>query len=192
MHRALNRILDLGRTGRVARLLRRFGRRDDGAAMVEFSIVVIPFLAILFAIIETALVFFAGQVLETAAADGARLVMTGQAQTQALNATTFKNFVCSRIFGLFNCQGGLKIDVRTYPSFVNANTSKPIDANKNLNTAGFQFQPGVAGDIVVVRLVYEWPTFVRTFGLNVSDLANGNRALMATVAFRNEPYTTSP
>lgn len=176
--------------GRLTRAVaRKFARRKDGAAAVEFGIVVVPFLAILFAIIETALVFFAGQVLETAAADAGRLIMTGQAQKLGLNANTFKNFVCTRIFGLFDCQAGLQLDVRTYQSFANATALKPIDQNGNLDTSGFTYQPGVAGDIVVIRLVYQWPTFVRTFGLNVSDLSGGKRLLMATAAFRNEPYT---
>ena len=63
------------------RKLRAFARREDGAAAVEFAIVVAPFLAMLFAILETALVFFAGQTLETAVSDSARLILTGQAQT---------------------------------------------------------------------------------------------------------------
>ena len=57
--------------GVLARLLLRFGKRDEGAAAVEFAIVAAPFIAMLFAILETALVFFAGQTLETAAADSA-------------------------------------------------------------------------------------------------------------------------
>jgi Flp pilus assembly pilin Flp len=62
------------------RILRRFARKDDGAAAIEFAMVAAPFLALVFAILETAIVFFAGQVLETATADSARLIMTGQAQ----------------------------------------------------------------------------------------------------------------
>ena len=63
---------------------RRFIRQQDGATTVEFAMVAAPFLAMMFAIIETAIVFFAGQTLETAGADSARLIMTGQAQTKAL------------------------------------------------------------------------------------------------------------
>jgi Flp pilus assembly protein TadG len=191
MRRTISHIFASTRVGRIARTLAfKFVRRDDGATMVEFGFVVFPFLALLFAIIETALVFFAGQVLETAVTDSARLILTGQAQTLNLNANTFKNQVCARIFGLFDCQGGLQIDVRTYASFVNATIAKPVDPNTGmLDTTGFTYQPGVAGDIVVMRFVYKWPTFVRTFGLNVSDLADGYRLLMATAAFRNEPFT---
>ena len=36
--------------------------------------------------------------------------------------------------------------------------------------------------------MYQWPVYVSLLGLNLSDNGN-NRLLMATVAFRNEPYT---
>src|SRR3954453_20236788 len=91
------------------RKLRAFGRRDDGAAAVEFAIVLAPFLAMLFAILETALVFFAGQTLETAAAESARLLLTGQAQTAGFTQTQFKEAVCAKIAGLFDCAGGMTV-----------------------------------------------------------------------------------
>ena len=55
-----------------------------GAAAVEFALVAPPFLALLFAILELALVFFASQALETVTQDSSRLIMTGQAQTAGL------------------------------------------------------------------------------------------------------------
>lgn len=170
-----------------ARILRRFVRKKDGAAAVEFAMVAAPFLALLFAIIETAIVFLAGQVLETAAADSARLIMTGQAQKGGMSQTQFKEEVCKRVFGLFDCNGGIKVDVRTYTSFGGANMSKPIDQSGKVTFAP-SYQPGNAGDIVVVRLLYEWPVYVSLLGLNLSDLSGGKRLIMATSAFRNEPY----
>jgi Flp pilus assembly protein TadG len=169
------------------RIVRRFVKKDDGAAAVEFAMVAAPFLALMFAIIETAIIFFAGQVLETAAADSARLIMTGQAQQGNFNQTKFKEEVCARVYGLFDCTGGIKVDVRTYTSFASATMSKPIDANGNV-TFTPSYQPGKAGDIVVVRLLYEWPVFVSLLGLNLADLSNNKRLLMATAAFRNEPF----
>src|SRR3954447_13440344 len=88
-----------------AKTVRRFAKGEEGVAAVEFGIVAAPFLALLFAIMETALVFFAGQVLETAVADSARMIMTGQAQAQKFDAPAFKNSVCSKIGGLFDCAG---------------------------------------------------------------------------------------
>jgi Flp pilus assembly protein TadG len=65
----------------IAPLIYRFIRRDEATTTIEFGLLVAPFIAALFAILQTALVFFAGQTLETAAAASARLVFTGQAQT---------------------------------------------------------------------------------------------------------------
>ena len=87
----------------LPRLVRRFLRKKDGAAAIEFAMVAAPFLALVFAILETAIVFFAGQALETATADSARLIMTGQAQKSGLSQTQFKDEVCKRIYGLFDC-----------------------------------------------------------------------------------------
>ena len=170
---------------RFKSLTRRFARQKDGAAAVEFALVAAPFLAMVFAIMETAMIFFAGQALETSAAEGARLIMTGQAQTAGYNQAAFKNAVCAKVYGLFDCQGGLIIDVKNYTSFSGINTDKPITNGVANLTAGYA--PGGPGDIVVVRLMYQWPVYVSLLGLNLAD--NGsNRLLMSTVAFRNEPY----
>ena len=56
------------------------------------------------------------------------------------------------------------------------------------DTANFGFNPGKGGDIVVVRIMYQWPVYVSLLGLNLSDMAGHNRLLMATAAFRNEPF----
>jgi len=169
---------------RVKSLTGRFARQKDGAAAVEFALVAAPFLAMVFAIMETAIIFFASQALETSAADGARLILTGQAQTQGFNQAAFKNAVCAKIYGLFDC-GGLIVDVKNYASFASIDTSKPItNGVANLNAG---YAPGGKGDIVIVRLMYQWPVYVSLLGLNLAD--NGsNRLLMATVAFRNEPF----
>jgi Flp pilus assembly protein TadG len=166
--------------------VRRLARQEDGSAAVEFGLVAMPFLALVFAIIETALVFFANQVLETAAADSARLIMTGQAQTSGFNKDTFKSQVCSKIYGLFDCNAGVYVDVQTFSSFGSVNLTNPVDSSGKLDASNFKYSPGGPGDIVVVRLVYQWPVFVSMLGL--SNMANNNRLMMATAAFRNEPY----
>ena len=142
-----------------------------------------PFLALVFAIMETAIVFFSGQALETAVADSARLIMTGQAQTQGFNQAAFKNAVCSKIYGLFDCQNGVYVDVKTYTSFSNVNLTPPLDANGNFQN-NQTYQPGGPGDIVVVRLFYQWPVYVAL----LQNMSGGKRLLVATSAFRNEPY----
>ena len=66
-------------------ILRRFRRNRRGSAAVEFALVAPIFFALLFAIIELAMVFFASQVLETVTQDSRALIMTGQAQNAVLH-----------------------------------------------------------------------------------------------------------
>jgi Flp pilus assembly protein TadG len=178
-------------TSRAYRLFRynarRPARRQDGAAAVEFGLVAAPFLALLFAIMETAIIFFAGQALETAVADSARLIMTGQAQTQGFDQAKFKQQVCAKIYGLFNCNAGVYVDVKTFSTFGKVVMPSPIDQNGNF-VNNFTYQPGGPGEIVVVRIMYQWPVYVSLLGFNLSDIAGGKRLLVATAAFRNEPY----
>jgi Flp pilus assembly protein TadG len=174
-------------------LARKLARREDGSTVIEFGFVVIPFIAIMFAILETALVFFAGQVLETAIADSARLILTGQADAGGYDAAKFRTQVCDRLLALFDCTL-LSIDVRIATSFNGADLSAPTvpdpqnPGQLKVDVSGWAYQASGPGDTVVVRAAYEWPTFVRTLGFNLSDLSDGNRLLMATASFRNEPY----
>jgi Flp pilus assembly protein TadG len=172
------------RSLQAVRTMRRLVRKNDGAAAVEFGMVAAPFLLLVFAIMETAIVFFAGQALETAVADSSRLIMTGQAQTQGYNQAAFKNAVCAKIYGLFNCAGGVYVDVKTYTSFGNISMSNPLDANGNFQN-NQTYNPGGPGDIVVVRLFYQWPIYVSL----LQNMAGNKRLLVATAAFRNEPYS---
>lgn len=168
-------------------LFRRFARREDGSAAVEFALVAIPFMALIFAILETAAVLFAGQVLENVTANAARNIFTGSAQKAGWDEKKFKEDVCGRVIALFDCANGMKVDVRTYSSFSDADLSRPVDANGKLKE-NFTYQPGGPGDIVVVRLLYKWPVLTPFMGLNLSDMTGNSRLLIATAAFRNEPF----
>ncbi len=166
--------------------LRRFRRNRRGSAAVEFALVAPVFFALLFAIIETAIMFFASQVLETITQNSARMIMTGQAQTAAYTQAQFQTYVCSQIPALFTC-GNVYVDVESYPAFSNVVINSQIDSGGNFIN-NMQYSPGGRGDIVVVRLFYQWPLFVTGLGYNISNLSGNKRLLAATAAFRNEPY----
>lgn len=172
------------------KLARRFIRQQDGAAAVEFALIAVPFLALLFAILETALVFFAGQTLEAAVSDASRLIMTGQAQAAGYSQADFKTQVCNRIYGLFDCSGGVYVDVKQYSSFGSVNNTAPV-TNGTFDTTKMSYTPGGPGCIEVVTLYYQWPIYVSLLGNNLSNLNGSKRLLVATSVFRNEPYATS-
>ena len=169
-----------------SRLVRRFVRQQDGSAAVEFGMVAVTFVGLTFAILETALVFFAGQTLETAVTDSARLIMTGQAQTGGWSKEDFKNAVCTQVYGLFDCAVQMYVDVKTYTSFA-AITQTPPVTNGQLDPLKVSYSPGGVGDIEVVTLYYAWPIYVSLLGNNLADMGS-NRLLVATAVFRNEPY----
>jgi Flp pilus assembly protein TadG len=167
------------------RTARRLSRRQDGAAAVEFGLVAFPFVLLMFAIMETAFVFFAGQSLETAVSDTGRLIMTGQAQNQGFDQAAFKQAVCNQTQGLFDTSK-IKVDVKKYTTFSGVDLTPPLDADGKLQD-NQTYQPGGPSEIVVVRLYYQWPIYVSM----LENMAGNGRLLVATSAFRNEPYAAT-
>jgi Flp pilus assembly protein TadG len=168
-------------------LLRRFRRHRRGSAAVEFALVAPVFFALLFAIIEVALMFFASQVLETVTQASARYVLTGQAQSGSLTQAQFKTYVCGQIPALFTC-ANVKVNVQSYPSFSAISNSTVYDGSGNF-TGAQNYCPGDAGDIVFVSLSYQWPLFVTGLGFNMSNPGSTKKWLTATAAFQNEPFS---
>ena len=157
---------------------------EEGAAAAEFALIAVPFVALLAAMTQTALVFFAGQVLQASTSEAGRLVMTGRAQ--GMTATQFQQAVCSNAGGFFTC-GKLQVNVQTYASFASATQSSPIK-NGKLDTTGFGFNPGTPGQIEVVQVFYPWPVGTDMLGLHLADVNGDSNLLAATSVFRNEPY----
>ncbi|HEV7257522.1 MAG TPA: TadE/TadG family type IV pilus assembly protein [Bosea sp. (in: a-proteobacteria)] len=180
---------------RRTRLLSRFRRSQDGATAVEFAFIAFPFLLVLAAILETAMMFWTSQTLEEAVSQTSRRLLTGESHTRytgtsAANTVAFRNDVCAASSALVDCSK-LVIDVRTYNSFANAKTgidgSNPISAG-GLNTTGFGFNQSQPQQIVVVRAVLEYPLFFTTWSSSLVNIGSGRRGIVATTAFRAEPF----
>jgi Flp pilus assembly protein TadG len=179
----------LGRSAARLRSPKQLAGCESGATVVEFAFVAAPFLALLVALFQAALVFFAGRVLDTTTESASRYIMTGQAQNGGMNQSAFATWVCGQTFALFNCNKFM-INVQSYGSFSSATTSTPtltFDGSGNV-TNSWNYSPGNPGDIVVVQVMYQWPIVLGPLGMNLSNLSNGNRLLVSTVAFKNEPF----
>jgi hypothetical protein len=177
----------LARKGPGRRGLRRFGGDVSGVSAVEFALVAGPLLFLLLGVLQVALVYFANFSLENAVERAARLVRTGQAQSYS--AADFKSKVCRELTAPLTCSG-LRIDVRSYPSFGAAASglTQPLDSKGNLKK-GFSYDPGARGDVMVVRAFY--PLDIGALlprEISLSNMAGNNRVLIATAAFRNEPF----
>ncbi len=168
---------------------RRLKRDESGAVAMEFGFVAFPFFLLLFSIIEVSMAFFANQILDNAVSDAARMIRTGQAQAQGFSETEFKNQICTKLMGLFDCTGGkLQVDVKTFNSFADVAIPNPIDDQNNANYDDFGYDHGGPETIIVARVYYEWPLFTNFLQTGLGNLANGDRLLAAVSTFRNEPF----
>ncbi len=150
--------------------------------------IAVPFIGLLFAIVETALLLFTNQALDTALQDTSRKIMTGEAQNSGMTAAQFKNAVCA-IATFNNCSSALYVDVKSYTSTAPVPTL-PI-TNGVFDPSQFTFNPGCPNQIVVARVAMQYPVYSTLFGAGLQQLSNGERVMMSTVSFRNEPYVTS-
>ena len=173
-------------------VFRRFRRDNRGSAAVEFSLIAVTFFALLFAIIETALVFFAGQVLESGIQDSGRLIYTNQMTGINTTATQFKADVCNRVSVLMSCSG-IDIDVKYYPAGTTITIVDPIDGGGNYDTTGlgFTIPPANSTGTVVIRAFFRWPMYVTGLGYNIANIgrntSNAKRLLSGLSAFHIEP-----
>jgi Flp pilus assembly protein TadG len=178
------------RRARHPRFLTAIGhfRRDpSGASALEFALIAFPLILLLLAALEVGIVYFANFSLENATTQGARLIRTGQAQTQKFDAAKFKSEVCKHLSAPISC-AGLRLDVRHFSKFGDAALTEPLDGDGNLKT-NFAYEPGEGSDVVIVRAFYEWDVTAKLpKQIGLSNMGNGNRLLAATVAFRNEPF----
>lgn len=171
--------------------IRALGADESGTTLLEFAFVAAPFIALLLAVLQTALLYFAQQSLETVAETAARSINTGQVQQSGLSQSAFKQQVCDRLPSYMQCSD-LLVDVQTASSFADIDTSVPsitYDEKGNV-TSTTSFATGGAGAIVILRLLYYWPVVAGPLNFGFSTEANGKHLLVATEIAKSEPYST--
>lgn len=161
--------------------LRRFARADDGAAAVEFAFVSIPFLILVFAIVELGLTFLASMSLENALMTVDRKIRTGEYQT--VTRAKFTSDVCNEMAWVgAACSSSITLDVRVLPAFANA------DQLKKPETSKLCFDTGGPSSIMLVRGYYKWPLITPMLQNAVGGTPGSREVTFATV-FVNEPYS---
>lgn len=178
--------------------VRRFLRADDGASAVEFALVVIPFLALVLAILQMALIAFLSSALQTATVASARYLATGQGV--GISQSTFKTAVCNRLPSLFDCTK-LMVDVQSVAppaagrgsgsGFSSVSTAPIVitrDQNGNVTNA-FNFSPGAASGIMIIRVMYQWPFAIDMMNLGGASPPGGGFLMVGTSVLKNEPYS---
>ncbi|SEL94239.1 TadE/TadG family type IV pilus assembly protein [Xaviernesmea oryzae] len=182
---------------------RRFLRQRSGAAAIEFAILLVPFLLVLFASIETAIAFAGEQLLANATETMARKLRTGEI-TAATSQSDFRRQFCAEIAAIMTCSPAeidtpdkLYLDVRSFSNFTDIPTAVPRVGNApagDLDTSSFRYAPGASGTINIVRAYYRWHVttdLVRPYITNLRPAGGGHPKdylMVATAAFRAEAY----
>lgn len=169
----------------------RFFRDDSGVTAVEVGLLGLPFFAIIGAILETSLVFLAGQVLDSAVGDATRQIRTGQAQQANFDVAKFETLVCSELYGLFGNCSGLYTSVTTISDFSSFNFTPPVDATCTSSCTWTQpetYSAGAGSSTVFVQVYYRWPIILSIGGFNLADMPDRTRLMAAVRVFRNEPF----
>lgn len=179
-------------------------RRDErGATALEFAMVAPLFIAMLFMIIQLAIIFWIEQVLDHATGQVARLVRTGQAHAMStpLTADNFRDKICENMAGAFNCTSKVHVTVQNFTNYPDRNTitTLPIDQNGDL-IQPLPYDIGGPRDVVIVRAFYRWEyvlnpiSFLKNMGFGASSSGSTGtavddyRILVSTIAFTNEPF----
>ena len=114
------------------------------------------------------------------------MIRTRELQLSGGGLEEFRAKLCEEATGLISCGSKLNIDVRTYPSFADADMDPPVDSEGNPLPGSFI--PGGPLDVVVVRAYYVWDVHTPFLGVLLGNIGSTNsRLLLSTAAFRNEP-----
>jgi Flp pilus assembly protein TadG len=180
---------------RLNRFTARFVRAQRGATAVEFALISLPMLVMIFGLLEFAMMFLAMTTLDTATQWASRQIRTGEFQTSGANTRSdFKNLVCSQMSWLSaKCTADLWLDVRTYSTFGGISAA-PVPNPVTFNPATTCFSTGQPTDIVLVRAYFEWNLFTPLLNNALENMGAGSgmRLISSTTAFRNEPYNVNP
>jgi Flp pilus assembly protein TadG len=174
---------------------RRLGFLQDrsGTAAIEFAFVAGPFLFMMFAIIELALVFLLSTSLDAASDGASRRIRTGQFQSAGQTAAQFKTDICSKMTWMAgNCESSLSVDVRTYTLYSQVQPHDPVkvvDGKKTFDNTAIQFAATLPPEtIVVVRSYYRWPLITPFLNQALERLDGGVALVSSTQTFQTEPY----
>ena len=133
---------------------RAFSSNADGATAIEFAMIGIPFLGLLCAIFQTALIYFEAARLQEATQVGSRAILTQSAAAGLTYGTFLQNYVCPQMSGMFTC-ANLRMDVQSPANWTSAASLDIGDFyNDANNTLGTAITLPAAGAIAVVRVLY--------------------------------------
>jgi Flp pilus assembly protein TadG len=197
----------------LKKTMRRWLSNKEGVTVIEFAMIAPIFFGLLFMIIESGIVFTAGQLLETSVTTASRSVLVGTTQnglTAGNNeqaGVNFKQAICEGMSGLINiddCKSGIKVDMNKFSatataSDIQAKLALPVKADGTLDASKMTCANfGGADDYMLIRAYYQYPIYADfgsiygNSGFSLSAIGGstkGHSLITGTVAMKLEPFS---
>jgi Flp pilus assembly protein TadG len=176
-------------TRKPLRLLSRFRRDKRGSVAIEFSMLILPFTLLMFAVIETSVSFAAQQIMSNITDDIARSMRTGKIKPADITNAKLRMLICERmnILTPATCPE-LVFDLKPYANYAAVPVKIAYTASHDIDTTGFTTNLGGSGSIQALRVFYRWPVMTDFMRGKLSTLPNGKTLLYAAMIWQNEPY----
>lgn len=191
------------------RSLLRLRRDREGAAALEFAVLAVPFMLLMFATFETFFAFTGEQLMANAVDTMARKVRTGevtfgQGKPTDVTEAEFRQMFCDEVAIISMCSATeamtpekLYLDVRQFASFADMPREVPKVSTADyadLDTSDFAFSPGGAKTKNILRAYYRWQIMTDIMRPYITNIRPANKAvptdflIVQTAAFENEDY----
>lgn len=175
----------LGKTSKLA-------KDKSGSVAVEFSIIAIPFLSIVFASLEIGWFYYVNAAIDAVTLEASREIRTGFPQENGLDRGGFYDEVCPKLSVFGECRDILTVEITTFDDFATlaADTSPPTCADEDPETlAEIDYEPGADNEIVRLRICLIYNTLNLKLGANLAKTDDGKRKVTSSYIFRNEPFS---
>ncbi len=174
------------------RSLRGFLADIRGVTAIEFAFIAPPLFLIVLATLELGMVFLAEVVLEGAVAQVSREIRTGQVfyspAGDEYDLAKFQERILEEGAGLLNIvQNDMYITVHKYPTFGDIKPPKPMVKDGKVDIPPV-WEPGERNSIVVVKVACAWPLITTKIANIFGDTDAGEKMILATEIFKNEPF----
>ncbi|MBL4871246.1 MAG: pilus assembly protein [Robiginitomaculum sp.] len=185
-------------------------RDEQGTTAIEFAILGVPFLALLFGIVELAMIFFISSTTQHALESSAREIRTGELLGAGQGLAELKTNICTEMTTVGDCDN-LRIDIvstntgkftdlslATSPTpTVCTGTAQEISDCEDAAAAAAPVMPAdvwtctSGGDVVMIRIQYVHTLSVPSALTKLANSTGNTRIISHTTAFKNEPFSTA-
>jgi Flp pilus assembly protein TadG len=164
---------------------REFAASTRASAAIEFAYTAPIFIVLSLGILYVGITYMAKQYLETVAESAAYNVMINNTSTTGATQAAFQTYVCNSLTSFFTC-ANVMVDLQPQANVGNPYPTFTYDANGKV-TNTWNYQTPAPEVIEELRIMYPWPTISLPFGVNFSNMSNGNMLIMSVQVFSVAP-----